>query len=140
MAAMTSSFVGSTQAFQAQVVAPRAGHVRSSNYFVTLTAILLSHSTLDALHRDQINHGSEAAIALQGKLATVMRRTVKGGGGGSKAGTAGSPSNATWYGPGKPSFSVPSLYCGCTFVTRSCVCLNTRLHLAILIMLGMHRQ
>ena len=40
----------------------------------------------------------------QGKLATVMRRTVKGGGGGSKgsaAGTAGQPSNITWYGPGK---------------------------------------
>lgn len=41
---------------------------------------------------------------MQGKLATVMRRTVKGGGGGGKgsaAGTAGQPSNITWYGPGK---------------------------------------
>lgn len=40
MAAMTSSFVGSTQAFQAQVAAPRAGHVRSIDYFIALTAIL----------------------------------------------------------------------------------------------------
>lgn len=65
---MTSSFVGNTQAFQAQVAAPRTGH---------------------------------------GKLATVMRRTVKGGGGGSKAGTAGSPSTAVWYGPDRPKFLGP---------------------------------
>jgi len=71
MAAMTSSFVGNTQAFQAQVAAPRTGH---------------------------------------GKLATVMRRTVKGGGGGGKgsaAGTAGQPSNITWYGPERPKFLGP---------------------------------
>ena len=47
-------------------------------------------------------------------MATVMRRTVKGGGGkaGSPAGTAGQPSNITWYGPGKQRVgpAQPSLY------------------------------
>ena len=103
MAAMTSSFVGNTQAFQAQVAAPRTGHVR--------TCRLISHSpscrraiprALDASGQSQ-RKPRKWLMSMQGKLATVMRRTVKGGGGkaGSAAGTAGQPSNITWYGPGK---------------------------------------
>lgn len=40
---MTSSFVGNTQAFQAQVAAPRTSHVRTST-------LIRTHHEVDGLH------------------------------------------------------------------------------------------
>ncbi|DBB06338.1 TPA: Chlorophyll a-b binding protein 2.1, chloroplastic [Trebouxia sp. C0004] len=70
MAAMTSSFVGSTSAFQAQVSAPRVGN---------------------------------------GKVATVMRRTVKSKGASKGAASKGgaAPTDITYYGPDRPKFLGP---------------------------------
>lgn len=80
---MPASFLGSTQALQARVSAPRGSNVR----------ILINHGagTRHEMYRIEF---SQVQLNVQGKMATVMRRTVKQ--------TAQAPPNA-WYGPGERS-------------------------------------